>query len=122
MVKKVATEPPTYGSSCFKTYSSDLTASHDAVGKKWSACHSTGVDLVAYRIGFKSTGMSMVEGLPLALRFHKLILLVTACMGVRKIFSRRAHKGIFPRYFYGGPKVVKFVFSTQNYKNNLFLF
>jgi len=40
------------------------TASHDAVRMKRSLCHSTGIDLVAQRIGSKST-MSMVEGSPL---------------------------------------------------------
>jgi len=43
---------------------------------KRSVCHSTGVDLIAYGIGSKST-MSMVEGLPLNLTPYVFII-VTA--------------------------------------------
>jgi len=34
--------------------------------------------------------------------------------GRRKFFSRGGHLGIFPKFFQGGPKVVKFVFPTEN--------
>jgi len=54
----------------------DHTVSHEVVQIKRSLCHSTGVNLVAYQIGSKST-MSMVEGLPLNLAPY-IFVIVTA--------------------------------------------
>jgi len=35
-------------------------------------------------------------------------------MGVGRIFSGGGHYEIFPNFFWGGPKLVKFVFPTRN--------
>jgi len=35
-------------------------------------------------------------------------------MGVGRIFSMGGHLAIFPKFFQGGPKVVKFDFSYSN--------
>jgi len=42
-------------------------------------------------------------------------------MGVGRIFSRGGYKGIFPKFFQGGTKVVKFGFLILNQENNPFL-
>jgi len=42
-------------------------------------------------------------------------------MGVGKIFSRREQWGIFPNFFQGGPKVVKFDFYPSKLKKQPFL-
>jgi len=40
--------------------------------------------------------------------------------GRRKDFSRGGTRGIFQIFSRGWPKVMKFVFPTRNYENNLF--
>jgi len=44
-----------------------------------------------------------------------------AGMGVGRIFFQEGHWGIFPKFFQGGPKVVKFVFSHSKSRNQPFL-
>jgi len=48
---------------------------------------------------------------PLLLVF---IRLNRKAMGVGRIFSMGGHLAIFPKFFQGGPKVVKFDFSYSN--------
>jgi len=48
--------------------------------------------------------------------FHMLV-----CMGVGRNFSRGATSGFFQKFFYGGPKVVKFVFYHSKLRNQHFL-
>jgi len=47
--------------------------------------------------------------------------LLTISMDVGRIFSRGGAVGDFPKFFPGGAKVVKFLFTPRNSKDNLFL-
>jgi len=46
--------------------------------------------------------------------------MLAVCMGVGKNFSRGGHKWIFPRFFYGGPTVVKFGLALEIKKTAFF--
>jgi len=54
--------------------------------------------------------------------FYKNVVILHACVhGLRKEFFQGGHKWIFQKFFYGGPKVVKFVFWHSKLRKQYFL-